>query len=356
MALFGQGPVIKIQITRIPDRTAALPKPNDRPSAETWRDMHRRMLTIRRAEERLERDVRAGNTPGQVHISSGQEAIATGLCAHLSDDDQITSTHRGHGHFLAKGGDLRAMFAEIYGKSDGVCGGMGGSMHVADFSKGIVGANGIVAAGLAISAGAAWAAQMSGKGGLAACFFGDGAANQGVLMECMNIGALWKLPLIFVCENNGYSEFSPSDTVTQGVISERAAPFGIPARKIDGNDVAEVWATAAWATDHVRSGHGPAFIEAMTYRHSGHFSAEPLVLDKPYRSEEEEADWKTRDPIAKSAEGLMAAGHASQAEVDAMDAEVTQRVADTADDALTGASPEPDAAFKVMFAQPMEAR
>ena len=214
---------------------------NRQPDDATLMQMYRRMVLIRKSEEQLFRDVKAGRTPGQVHLSDGQEAVAVGICAHLDERDQITSTHRGHGHFLAKGGDVNAMFAEVYGKAEGICGGMGGSMHVADFSKGIVGANGIVGAGLGIATGAAFSMKLDKSDRVAVCFFGDGASNQGSLMECMNIASLWKLPILFVCENNGFSEFSPAATVTSGVISDRAKPFGIPVWRIDGNDLVEVW-------------------------------------------------------------------------------------------------------------------
>ena len=271
---------------------------NRQPDTATLAEMYERMVLIRKSEEQLFRDVKAGRTPGQVHLSDGQEAVAVGICAHLDDRDQITSTHRGHGHFLAKGGDVNAMFAEVYGKAEGICGGMGGSMHVADFSKGIVGANGIVGAGLGIATGAAFSMQLDKSDRVAVCFFGDGASNQGSLMECMNIASLWKLPILFVCENNGFSEFSPAATVTSGVISDRAKPFGIPIWRLDGNDLVEVWATAAEAVSHCRTGAGPAFIEAETYRYSGHFSAEAMVLATPYRTEEEIEGWRAKDPIA----------------------------------------------------------
>lgn len=215
----------------------ARPSSNILPSRAELLGLYGRMLLIRKCEEQLARDQKLGRSPGQVHLSDGQEAVATGICAHLGASDQITSTHRGHGHYLAKGGDPRRMFAEIYGKAEGICGGMGGSMHVADFSLGILGANGIVGAGLSIATGAALANSLAGGDRVAVCFFGDGAANQGALMECLNIATLWRLPLLFVCENNGYSEFSPAATVTAGVIADRALPFGIPVRRIDGNDL-----------------------------------------------------------------------------------------------------------------------
>ena len=180
---------------------------------------------------------RPGRCPGSLHLYIGQEAVAVGVCAQLGDRDYVTSTHRGHGHYLAKGGDVAAMFAEIWGKREGICRGMGGSMHVADLSKGMLGANGIVGAGLAIATGAAFGAQLDGDGKVAVCFFGDGAANQGVLMETLNVAAVWGLPVIFVCENNTFSEFTPVGEITAGRIGDRARAFDVPTHVVDGNDV-----------------------------------------------------------------------------------------------------------------------
>ena len=182
-----------------------------------------------------------------MHLYIGEEAVAAGVCAHLEDRDYATSTHRGHGHFLAKGGDVRAMMAEIWAKREGICRGMGGSMHVADISKGILGANGIVGAGLSIATGAAFGAKLDGDGKVAVCFFGDGASNQGVLMETLNVSALWGLPVVFVCENNGFSEFTPSAEVTSGRIADRARAFAVPVAEVDGNDVTAVWRAAGEA-------------------------------------------------------------------------------------------------------------
>src|SRR5215831_10008978 len=248
------------------------------PTPEEALRLYETMLLIRRTEERLRDDSAAGKLPGAVHLYIGEEAVAAGVCAHLGDRDYATSTHRGHGHFLAKGGDLNAMMAEIWGKREGICRGMGGSMHVADISKGILGANGIVGAGLAIATGAAYGAKLDGDGKVAVCFFGDGASNQGVLMETLNVSTLWQLPVIFVCENNLFSEFTPSREVTAGRIADRARAFAMPAHEVDGNDVVAVWRAAAEAVARARSGGGPTFIEASTYRIQGHFEAESFVL------------------------------------------------------------------------------
>ena len=261
-------------------------------------DLLRTMYTIRYVEEQLAADFAAGKTPGGVHLSIGQEAVAAGVCAHLTDRDQLASNHRGHGHFVAKGGQPRQLFAEIYGKSEGICKGMGGSMHVADYSKGIIGANGIVGAGLPISTGAALADLLDDDGSITVCIFGDGASNQGVLQESFNFASLWNLPLLYVCEHNGFCQFSPAETVTAGVISDRARPFDIPVEVVDGNDVRAVWQTMTWATEHVRSGKGPAFVEARTYRINNHFEREHLVVQTPYRTQEEiERMRRERDPI-----------------------------------------------------------
>ena len=251
---------------------------NKEPDSKTLLDLYRSMLLIRRVEERLRDDFHAGKLPGGVHLYIGQEAIASGVCAHLNTDDWIASTHRGHGHFLAKGGDPKAMVAEIYAKATGICKGMGGSMHVADFSKGIIGANGIVAGGVGITVGAALAAQLEKNGQVAVVFFGDGAANQGVIMEAMNVSALWKLPLILVCENNGWSEFSASSTVTAGNIADRPKAFDIPSVSVDGNDVVEVWRATETAVARARAGDGPSFIHATTYRTHGHNEGEVHFL------------------------------------------------------------------------------
>src|SRR5215472_15296037 len=240
--------------------------------------LYESMVVIRRVEERLRDDSAAGKLPGAVHLYIGEEAIAAGVCAHLEDRDYATSTHRGHGHFLAKGGDVRAMMAEIWAKRDGICRGMGGSMHVADISKGILGANGIVGAGLAIATGAAFGAKLDGVGKVAVCFFGDGAANQGVLMETLNVSTLWQLPVVFVCENNMFSEFTPAREVTAGRIANRARAFSMPTYEVDGNDVEADWQAAAQAVGRARAGGGPSFMEARTYRIQGHFEAESFVL------------------------------------------------------------------------------
>jgi acetoin:2,6-dichlorophenolindophenol oxidoreductase subunit alpha len=298
----------------------------DKPGKQQLLDMYERMLLIRRTEKQLSADFKAGRLPGAVHLYVGQEAVAVGMCEHLDDTDWITGTHRGHGHYLAKGGDPRTMMAEIYGKENGICRGMGGSMHVADFSKGILGANGIVGGGLAITAGAALAAKLDAKGQIAVCFFGDGAANQGVFMETLNTSTLWNLPMIFMCEHNTYSEFSPTETVTAGELSDRAKAFRIPTTVVDGNDVIAVWRAAGAAVAHARSGKGPSFIEARTYRIHGHIEAEIHFLSSTYRDEAEIEAWRKRDPIDRLKKELLSSGAADEAALKKIESRVDEAV------------------------------
>lgn len=305
-------------------------------------ELYRRMLLIRRAEERLERDFKAGLLPGPVHLSIGQEAVAVGVCAHLGPRDWITGTHRGHGHFLAKGGDPEAMFAEIHGRATGACGGFGGSMHVTDVSLGMLGANGIVAGGIALAAGAALAQKLDGEGGVAVAFFGDGAASEGVLAETLNIAALWQLPLLLVCENNGYCEFSPTAAVTAGAIVDRARPYGIPAVAIDGNDIDAVLAAAGEMIGRAREGGGPAFIEARTYRFQGHVEGEAMFLKEKYRDDAEVAAQFARDPVALARAKLLAAGTLADAVLVEAEADVAAGIDAAADRAVAAPWPTAD--------------
>ncbi len=320
-------------------------------SNEQMLGFYRDMLRIRRVEEQIGKDAKAGNIPGAVHLYIGQEAVGVGFCSQLGDDDWIASTHRGHGHYLAKGGDSKLLMAEIYGRETGMCKGHGGSMHVADFSKGIIGANGIVGAGISITTGAAWAAQLDGKGAVGVAFFGDGAANQGVLCEALNAAVLWNLPVIFVCENNGFSEFSPSSTVTAGAIVDRAKPYGAANEAVDGNDLIAVHQCAARAIKRARDGDGPTLIEARTYRQRGHVEAEASFLGAKYRSDEEVAAWMERDPIPAFAKRILDAEQGTQADIDRIEAEIMAEVAEAV--AFAEASPFPDPADQgtnLMFA------
>lgn len=320
----------------------------DMPGTGQLLEMYEKMLLIRRVEKQLSEDFRAGQLPGAVHLYVGQEAVAVGMCQHLSDTDWITGTHRGHGHYLAKGGDPKAMLAEIYGRENGICKGMGGSMHVADFSLGIVGANGIVGGGLGITAGAALAAKLDKKGQVAVCFFGDGAANQGVFMETLNVSTLWKLPMIFMCEHNTYSEFSPTDTVTAGELADRAKAFGMPTTVVDGNDVTEVWQAAGAAVARARNGEGPSFIEARTYRIHGHIEAEVHFLSSTYRDDEEIEHWRKRDPIDRLRAQILSSDAADEAALSVIDSRIDETVAAAEQFAQTGAPASETLVFDLM--------
>jgi acetoin:2,6-dichlorophenolindophenol oxidoreductase subunit alpha len=260
------------------------------------REMLRQMLTIRRFEERASADYLAGKIYGVVHCYIGEEAVAIGVCSALERSDRIISTHRGHGHCIAKGADLNRMMAELYGRQTGYCKGKGGSMHIADFEIGMLGANGIVAGGIAIVTGAGLAAQMEGKGGVAVSFFGDGASNAGPFHECLNIAATWKLPMLYVCENNMYAaQTSAAATHALPDVAARAAGYGIPGIVVDGNDIVAVHQAAIRAVDRARSGGGPTLIECKTYRQRAHTErkGQPDPRDKA-----EVATWTQKDPIA----------------------------------------------------------
>lgn len=259
-------------------------------------DLHRRMVRIRLFEESAGKLVESGDMPGFLHLYVGQEAVAAGVMAVLSDVDQITSTHRGHGHAIAKGAEFRPMFAELYGKTTGYCKGRGGSMHIVDMSRGMLGANAIVGGGIPIAVGAAFAAQYRGDGSVAASFFGDGATNIGAFHESVNMAAVWDLPVIFVCENNGYAEFTAQgDHMRIDDIAERANSYGIPGVVVDGMDALAVRAVAMEAVARAKRGEGPTLIEAKTYRYFDHQGIKGMRI--PYRDPAEVEAWKERDAI-----------------------------------------------------------
>lgn len=271
-------------------QTAILPLPPDE-----LRELYRKMLTIRIFEETVFDVYRKGLMPGLAHLSDGQEATPVGVCAALRLDDTITSTHRGHGHIIAKGGQVEPMMAEVMGKVTGYCRGKGGEMHIADVSLGILGANGIVGGGIGIAAGSAFTAKREGKGRVSVAFFGDGAINQGILYETANIAVLWKLPLIYVCENNQYTEFTNYHKLTSGEgLVTRAKAMGMNALEVDGNDVLAVYQAAHEMVEAARKGKGPATLVCQTFRYGGHHVGEPGTT---YRSKEEITEWKARDPI-----------------------------------------------------------
>lgn len=260
------------------------------------RDLHERMVRIRLFETEAGRLMEAGRLPGFLHLYAGQEAVAAGVMSVLTDDDQITSTHRGHGHAVAKGADLRRMYAELYGRATGYCRGRGGSMHINDLSIGMLGANGIVGAGIPIAVGAAFASAYRGDGGVAVAFFGDGASNIGSFHEAANLAAVLRLPVILVCENNGYAEFTPQRRhMLLTDVADRASAYGMPGVVVDGMDAVAVHEAAGSAVDRARAGGGPTLLEAKTYRYFDHQGVKGLRI--PYRTQEEVDEWKARDAI-----------------------------------------------------------
>ena len=287
--------------------------------------MYRNMLRIRRFEEQIWEVYTGGLMHGLAHLYIGEEAVAVGACTALRDDDFITSTHRGHGHCVAKGGNLEAMMAEVMGRVTGHCRGKGGSMHIADMSVGILGANGIVGGGFGIATGAALSAKKRGTDQVAVCFFGDGASNQGIFFETMNFAAIWQLPIIYLCENNHYGEYTATEKVTAGKnIADRATPFGIPSDQADGSDAIAVYEATAKAVERARSGGGPTLIECDTYRYRGHHVGDP---GESYRPKEERDEWLAKDPINRLREKMQTNNIASEAELDAEMREVESEVA-----------------------------
>jgi TPP-dependent pyruvate/acetoin dehydrogenase alpha subunit len=293
-------------------------------------EMYRSMQRIRQFETKTRDLALANELPGFVHVSIGEEASATGVCAALRKTDRITSTHRGHGHLLAKGGQLNRMMAELYGKRTGYCKGKGGSMHIVDYALGILGANGIVGGGLPIATGSALAAVIAGKDDVTACFFGDGASNEGTFHESLNLAAVWKLPVVFVCENNGYGEFTPMQTVTSvRDIAQRAQGYNMPGFIVDGNDVIEVFRFASEAVARARAGEGPTLLECKTYRWEGHVVGEAAFLGEgAYRPTAEVEAWKLKCPIIRYQQFLVGGGKIDKTELDRIDKETTAELED----------------------------
>jgi pyruvate dehydrogenase E1 component alpha subunit len=302
-------------------------------------ELYRRMLRIRHFEEQVNELYRGGKMPGLAHLYIGEEAVAVGVCAALHEDDYITSTHRGHGHCLAKGAELNPMFAELLGKEAGYCHGKGGSMHIADTKRGNLGANAIVAGSAGIATGAALSAKKRGSGQVAACFFGDGALGQGVLYEVMNMASLWRLPVIYVCEDNQYNEYTHFSETTAGGIGARATAFDIPLEDIDGQNVWEVYLAATRAVARARDKAGPTFLNCHTYRFHGHHVGD---VDRGYyRSKEEEEGWRVaRDPLKLAAEWVTSSGYAPASRLDQIDEEVQAQVRAAVEFALNAPFPE----------------
>ncbi|MBK5933580.1 pyruvate dehydrogenase E1 component alpha subunit [Rhodovulum imhoffii] len=308
-------------------------------NAEDYLRMYRQMVRIRTFEDNANQLYLSAKMPGLTHMYSGEEAVAVGICEALRVTDKITSTHRGHGHCVAKGAEFKEMFCELLGKEEGYCRGKGGSMHIADQSNGNLGANAIVGGSMGIATGSAYTARLLGRDDVTVCFFGDGATAQGLMYEVMNMAALWKLPVIYACENNGYSEYTRTDEIAAGSIIARAEAFGIEAHQVDGQDVLAVNELAQKLVARARKGEGPFFIELMTYRYHGHHVGD--INREYYRSKEEEREWKqNRDPIIKFRGWLVAQGVVSEGEIDAMNAEIERDAAAAVEYALNASYPD----------------
>ncbi|GAB4443299.1 MAG: thiamine pyrophosphate-dependent dehydrogenase E1 component subunit alpha [Chloroflexi bacterium OHK40] len=306
---------------------------------ERLRSALQQMMRIRAFEEMAEQLYMRGLVHGTMHLSIGQEASAVGAVLALEPQDYILSTHRGHGHCIAKGADLGRMMAEFMGRETGYCRGRGGSMHIADVDGGNLGANGIVAGGLPIAVGVGLSMQLQSLPRVCLTFFGDGAANEGAFHEALNVAAIWRLPVVFFCENNNYAmSMAVRDAFPTELISQRAAAYNLPGVTVDGNDLHAVYAAAAEAVARARSGHGPTLIEARTYRWRGHSKSDRNL----YRTQQEIAEWKERDPITRLRARLIADGVLGAAEADAMLAAVHEEIAAAV--AFAEASPEPDPA------------
>jgi len=300
--------------------------------------MYRQMVRIRAFEDEANQLYLSAKMPGLTHMYSGQEAVAVGICEALTDEDRITSTHRGHGHCVAKGANFREMFCELLGRAEGYCRGKGGSMHIADQAHGNLGANAIVGGSMGIATGAALTSKLQGRGFVTVCFFGDGATAQGLWYEVMNMAALWKLPVIYACENNGYSEYTKTEEIAAGSLTARAEAFGIEAHRVDGQDVLAVNALTQDLVARARKGEGPFFVELDTYRYHGHHVGD--INRDYYRGKDEEAAWKTtRDPIVNFGTWLEAEGVLGADDLAAIGEEVRAEAQEAVAYALAAAYP-----------------
>ena len=318
-------------------------------SLEDCLHMYERMQMIRLFEEQVNELYTRALMPGLAHLYVGEEAVAVGICQALRPDDYITSTHRGHGHCLAKGATPDLMFAELLGKEAGYCRGKGGSMHIADPATGNLGANAIVAGSAGIATGAAFSAKHAGKHQVAVCFFGEGALGQGVVYEVMNLAALWKLPVIYVCENNLYTEYTHFSETTAGHVLARGEAFGVHSESVDGQDVRAVYVTAARVVERARRGGGPAFLVCNTYRYTGHHVGD--INREYYRSKQEEQEWRTkRDPIQIFAEWLIAEKRTDAGKLTGIEAEVRVRMQAAVDFAIAAPYPDPLEAEQNVYA------
>ena len=316
-------------------------------SRETLIKLYTTMTTIRNFEERGIPETGQRAMSGSVHSSAGQEAVPTGVCAHLSDEDYIGSTHRGHGHCIAKGVDPKRMMAELFGRSTGTNKGKGGSMHIADMSKGMLGTNGVVGASIPLAVGAGLTSKLKDLKRVAVAFFGDGAANQGVLHESMNLASVWKLPVIFCCENNGYAQSTPVEyALSTANVSDRAAGYDMPGITVDGMDVFAVYDAAGQAVERARNGEGPTLLECRTYRFYGH-----TVFDNPltYRTKEEEDHWRARDPLKLFRENVLPLGDITSEELDQIDQEAADLMEESIKLADAGPLPETDKIYEDVY-------
>ncbi len=305
------------------------------------------MLEIRYFEEKVFDLYTQNVVPGTIHLYAGEEAVAVGVCSTLRKDDYITSTHRGHGHCIAKGADLKRTMAEILGKKTGYCKGKGGSMHIADFSIGMLGATAVVGAGIPIAVGAGFSAKLRKSDQVVACFFGEGASNQGTFHEGINMASIWKLPVIFVCENNLYA-MGTRQSMVMAIenIADRAVAYGIPGITVDGNDVLAVYEAACKAVERARKGDGPTLIECKTYRHKGHSRVDPAK----YRPKEEVAEWLAKDPIKRFKEKLLQTNILTEVEIQRIENEVSLEIEEAVKFAMESPFPEPEEALEDVYA------
>ena len=317
-------------------------------------EMLRRMLRIRHFEEAVITMVERGEIVGAAHSYIGEEAVAVGACLALRDDDWMTGNHRSHGHPIAKGGDVKRAMAELLGKSTGFCKGKGGSMHLADFSIGILGESGILGSSIPTAVGAALGSKLQGNDRVAVPFFGDGASNEGAFHESINLAAVWKLPVVFLCENNQYAVTSSfKDMVASDNISDRAAAYNIPGVLVDGQDVIAMYEAVSEAVARARSGQGPSLIEGRTYRYYEHSLGLNRIVRDLYREDDEVEEWKKRDPISIHKERLLDQGIATQEEIVHMENEIKEQIEDAITFARESPYPEPEALFEDMFSNPI---
>ncbi|QWU07744.1 thiamine pyrophosphate-dependent dehydrogenase E1 component subunit alpha [Heyndrickxia coagulans] len=309
--------------------------------------MLQKMFEIRKFEDKVHEVFATGILPGFVHLYAGEEAVAVGVCAHLNDQDMITSTHRGHGHCIAKGCDLKGMMAEIYGKATGLCKGKGGSMHIADLDKGMLGANGIVGGGFPLACGAALTAKVKKTSNVSVCFFGDGANNHGTFHEGINLAAVWKLPVIFVAENNGYGEATPFHYASScKTIADRAVAYDIPGVRVDGKDIVAVYQAAKEAVERARNGEGPSLIECVTYRNYGHFEGDAQT----YKAEAEKAkQLNEKDAIVQFKKFVLEQNLLSEADINSLEQKVEQEIEEAVKFGEDSPYPDPSELLKDVY-------